>query len=60
MCGIFQEPLDEDGFPIGEESTLAEEAAAKEGTKEQAKGGTIKFGWVKGVLVSVTRTGSGN
>uniref|UniRef100_A0A4W5R5Y4 Solute carrier family 12 member 2 n=1 Tax=Hucho hucho TaxID=62062 RepID=A0A4W5R5Y4_9TELE len=51
MCGIFQEPLDEDGFPIGEESTLAEEAAAKEGTKEQTKGGTIKFGWVKGVLV---------
>uniref|UniRef100_A0A8C7U8V6 Solute carrier family 12 member 2 n=1 Tax=Oncorhynchus mykiss TaxID=8022 RepID=A0A8C7U8V6_ONCMY len=51
MCGIFQEPLDEDGFPIGEESTLAEEAAAKEGTKEQAKGGTIKFGWVKGVLI---------
>ncbi|CAB1320218.1 unnamed protein product [Coregonus sp. 'balchen'] len=48
---LDKEPLDEDGFPIGEESTLAEEAAAKEGTKEQVKGGTIKFGWVKGVLV---------
>uniref|UniRef100_A0A4W5QTY2 Solute carrier family 12 member 2 n=1 Tax=Hucho hucho TaxID=62062 RepID=A0A4W5QTY2_9TELE len=48
---LDKEPLDEDGFPIGEESTLAEEAAAKEGTKEQTKGGTIKFGWVKGVLV---------
>uniref|UniRef100_A0A8C8GQC5 Solute carrier family 12 member 2-like n=1 Tax=Oncorhynchus tshawytscha TaxID=74940 RepID=A0A8C8GQC5_ONCTS len=48
---LDKEPLDEDGFPIGEESTLAEEAAAKEGTKEQAKGGTIKFGWVKGVLI---------
>uniref|UniRef100_A0A8C7GQF5 Solute carrier family 12 member 3 n=1 Tax=Oncorhynchus kisutch TaxID=8019 RepID=A0A8C7GQF5_ONCKI len=48
---LDKETLDEDGFPIGEESTLAEEAAAKEGTKEQAKGGTIKFGWVKGVLI---------
>ncbi|XP_008334684.1 solute carrier family 12 member 2 isoform X1 [Cynoglossus semilaevis] len=36
----------EDGLANGEEPSAAEEAAAKE-----AKGGTVKFGWVKGVLI---------
>lgn len=42
----YQDPF-EDGLANGEEPSAAEEAAAKE-----AKGGTVKFGWVKGVLVS--------
>lgn len=46
-----QEPF-EDGLANGEEPSAAEEAAAALKAKE-AKGGTIKFGWVKGVLVSV-------
>uniref|UniRef100_A0A8C5CNI2 Solute carrier family 12 member 2 n=1 Tax=Gadus morhua TaxID=8049 RepID=A0A8C5CNI2_GADMO len=39
----------EDGLANGEEPSAAEEAAAL--AAKQAKGGTIKFGWVKGVLV---------
>lgn len=35
----------------GEEPSAAEEAAAL--AAKEAKGGTIKFGWVKGVLVSL-------
>lgn len=45
-----QEPF-EDGLANGEEPTAAEVAAAALAAKE-AKGGTVKFGWVKGVLVS--------
>uniref|UniRef100_G3PPC3 Solute carrier family 12 member 2 n=1 Tax=Gasterosteus aculeatus aculeatus TaxID=481459 RepID=G3PPC3_GASAC len=40
----------EDGLANGEEPSVAEEAAAALRAKE-AKGGTIKFGWVKGVLI---------
>uniref|UniRef100_A0A8C4NNE7 Solute carrier family 12 member 2 n=1 Tax=Dicentrarchus labrax TaxID=13489 RepID=A0A8C4NNE7_DICLA len=39
-----------DGLANGEEPSAAEEAAAALAAKE-AKGGTIKFGWIKGVLV---------
>lgn len=45
-----QEPF-EDGLANGEEPSAAEEAAAL--AAKEAKGGTVKFGWVKGVLVSV-------
>lgn len=45
----FQEPF-EDGLANGEEPSAAEEAAAL--AAKEAKGGTVKFGWVKGVLVS--------
>lgn len=45
-----QEPL-EDGLANGEEPSAAEEAAALMMAKE-AKGGTVKFGWIRGVLVS--------
>ncbi|CAL8344431.1 unnamed protein product [Lota lota] len=41
--------LNTDGLANGEEPTAAEESAAL--AAKQAKGGTIKFGWVKGVLV---------
>lgn len=47
----FQEPF-EDGLANGEEPSAAEEAAAL--AAKQGKGGTVKFGWVKGVLVSET------
>ncbi|XP_068452287.1 solute carrier family 12 member 2-like isoform X2 [Clinocottus analis] len=40
----------EDGLANGEEPSAAEEAAAALRAKE-AKGGTVKFGWVKGVLI---------
>uniref|UniRef100_A0A8C2X744 Solute carrier family 12 member 2 n=1 Tax=Cyclopterus lumpus TaxID=8103 RepID=A0A8C2X744_CYCLU len=40
----------EDGLANGEEPSAAEEAAVALAAKE-AKGGTIKFGWVKGVLI---------
>uniref|UniRef100_A0A8C4H0P1 Solute carrier family 12 member 2 n=1 Tax=Dicentrarchus labrax TaxID=13489 RepID=A0A8C4H0P1_DICLA len=43
-------PPFEDGLANGEEPSAAEEAAAALAAKE-AKGGTIKFGWIKGVLV---------
>lgn len=43
-----QEPF-EDGFANGDELTPAEEAAAKEAAEPK---GVVKFGWVKGVLVS--------
>ncbi|XP_054629510.1 solute carrier family 12 member 2-like [Dunckerocampus dactyliophorus] len=39
----------EDGMANGEETSAAEEAAAR--AAKEAKGGTVKFGWVKGVLV---------
>ncbi|KAG7491024.1 solute carrier family 12 member 2-like [Solea senegalensis] len=39
----------EDGLANGEEPSAAEEAAAL--AAKQAKGGTVKFGWVKGVLI---------
>lgn len=45
-----QEPF-EDGLANGEEPSAAEEAAAL--AAKEAKGGSVKFGWVKGVLVSV-------
>uniref|UniRef100_A0A8C5BLW3 Solute carrier family 12 member 2 n=1 Tax=Gadus morhua TaxID=8049 RepID=A0A8C5BLW3_GADMO len=45
---LDKEPF-EDGLANGEEPSAAEEAAAL--AAKQAKGGTIKFGWVKGVLV---------
>uniref|UniRef100_A0A8C2L0X6 Solute carrier family 12 member 2 n=1 Tax=Cyprinus carpio TaxID=7962 RepID=A0A8C2L0X6_CYPCA len=37
------------GFPNGEELTAAEIITAKE--LSESKGGTVKFGWVKGVLI---------
>nr|AZT78966.1 solute carrier family 12 member 2 like [Lateolabrax maculatus] len=46
---LDKEPF-EDGLANGEEPSAAEEAAAALKAKE-AKGGTIKFGWVKGVLI---------
>uniref|UniRef100_A0A8D0D0A1 Solute carrier family 12 member 2 n=1 Tax=Sander lucioperca TaxID=283035 RepID=A0A8D0D0A1_SANLU len=46
---VKSEPF-EDGLANGEEPSAAEEAAAALAAKE-AKGGTIKFGWVKGVLI---------
>uniref|UniRef100_A0AAR2J0X9 Solute carrier family 12 member 2 n=1 Tax=Pygocentrus nattereri TaxID=42514 RepID=A0AAR2J0X9_PYGNA len=42
------EPFD-DGIANGEEPAAAEEAAAK--VVPESKGGTVKFGWIKGVLV---------
>jgi len=45
--------LFEDGLANGEEPSAAEEAAAL--MAKEAKGGSVKFGWVKGVLVSVTK-----
>ena len=47
-CVCFQEPFD-DGFANGEELSPAEEAAAKEAAESK---GVVKFGWIKGVLVS--------
>lgn len=44
----LQEPF-EDGFANGDELTPAEEAAAKEAAEPK---GAVKFGWIKGVLVS--------
>lgn len=53
----FQEPF-EDGFANGDELTPAEEAAAKESAESK---GVVKFGWIKGVLVShVENKNSGN
>nr|XP_020450787.1 solute carrier family 12 member 2-like [Monopterus albus] len=46
---LDKEPFEE-GLANGEEPSAAEEAAAALAAKE-AKGGTVKFGWVKGVLV---------
>lgn len=45
---VFQEPF-EDGFPNGDDMSPAEEAAAKEAAESK---GVVKFGWIKGVLVS--------
>lgn len=45
---VFKEPF-EDGFANGDELTPPEEAAAKEAADNK---GVVKFGWVKGVLVS--------
>lgn len=45
---FFQEPF-EDGFPNGDDMSPAEEAAAKEAAESK---GVVKFGWIKGVLVS--------
>ncbi|MGH0186334.1 UNVERIFIED_CONTAM: hypothetical protein FKN15_021207 [Acipenser sinensis] len=42
-----QEPF-EDGYANGEETTPAQEAAAKEANEGK---GVVKFGWIKGVLV---------
>uniref|UniRef100_A0A8C2J5V0 Solute carrier family 12 member 3 n=1 Tax=Cyprinus carpio TaxID=7962 RepID=A0A8C2J5V0_CYPCA len=39
----------EEGFPYGEELTAAEIITAKE--VSDSKGGSVKFGWVKGVLI---------
>lgn len=47
LC-LFQEPF-EDGFPNGDDMSPAEEAAAKEAAESK---GVVKFGWIKGVLVS--------
>uniref|UniRef100_A0A8D3CVQ7 Solute carrier family 12 member 2 n=1 Tax=Scophthalmus maximus TaxID=52904 RepID=A0A8D3CVQ7_SCOMX len=46
---LDKEPF-EDGLSNGDEPSAAEQAAAALAAKE-AKGGTIKFGWVKGVLI---------
>ncbi|XP_013870099.1 solute carrier family 12 member 2 [Austrofundulus limnaeus] len=45
---LDKEPF-EDGLANGEEPSAAEEAAAL--MAKEAKGGTVKFGWIKGVLV---------
>uniref|UniRef100_A0AAR2IJB0 Solute carrier family 12 member 2 n=1 Tax=Pygocentrus nattereri TaxID=42514 RepID=A0AAR2IJB0_PYGNA len=45
---LDKEPFD-DGIANGEEPAAAEEAAAK--VVPESKGGTVKFGWIKGVLV---------
>ncbi|XP_026072780.1 solute carrier family 12 member 2 isoform X1 [Carassius auratus] len=45
---LDKEPFEE-GFPNGEELTAAEIITAKE--LSDSKGGTVKFGWVKGVLI---------
>lgn len=45
---VSKEPF-EDGFANGDELTPAEEAAAKEAAESK---GVVKFGWIKGVLVS--------
>ncbi|KAM7391041.1 hypothetical protein PAMP_021758 [Pampus punctatissimus] len=45
---LDKEPF-EDGLANGEEPSAAEEAAAL--AAKQAKGGMVKFGWVKGVLI---------
>nr|AGX01628.1 Na+:K+:2Cl- cotransporter 1b [Monopterus albus] len=45
---LDKEPFEE-GLANGEEPSAAEEAAAL--AAKEAKGGTVKFGWVKGVLV---------
>lgn len=47
-----QEPF-EDGLANGEEPAAADEAALKD--VPESKGGTVKFGWIKGVLVSILR-----
>uniref|UniRef100_A0A8C1PZQ1 Solute carrier family 12 member 2 n=1 Tax=Cyprinus carpio TaxID=7962 RepID=A0A8C1PZQ1_CYPCA len=39
----------EEGYPYGEELTAAEIITAKE--VSDSKGGSVKFGWVKGVLI---------
>uniref|UniRef100_A0A7N8WN68 Solute carrier family 12 member 2-like n=1 Tax=Mastacembelus armatus TaxID=205130 RepID=A0A7N8WN68_9TELE len=39
----------EDGLANGEEPSAAEEAAAL--AAKEGKGGTVKFGWIKGVLI---------
>lgn len=49
MVATGCQELFEDGLANGDERTAAEEAAAL--AAKEAKGGTIKFGWVKGVLV---------
>lgn len=45
---LDKEPF-EDGLANGEEPSAAEEAAAL--AAKEAKGGSVKFGWVKGVLI---------
>ncbi|KAG7232414.1 hypothetical protein INR49_008877 [Caranx melampygus] len=45
---LDKEPFEE-GLANGEEPSAAEEAAAL--AAKEAKGGTVKFGWVKGVLI---------
>uniref|UniRef100_A0A8B9RCN7 Solute carrier family 12 member 2-like n=1 Tax=Astyanax mexicanus TaxID=7994 RepID=A0A8B9RCN7_ASTMX len=45
---LDKEPFDE-GFANGEEPAAAEEAATK--VAPESKGGTVKFGWIKGVLI---------
>ncbi|XP_041643892.1 solute carrier family 12 member 2 [Cheilinus undulatus] len=45
---LDKEPF-EDGLANGEEPSAAEEAAAL--AAKEGKGGTVKFGWVKGVLI---------
>uniref|UniRef100_A0A7N8XDV5 Solute carrier family 12 member 9 n=1 Tax=Mastacembelus armatus TaxID=205130 RepID=A0A7N8XDV5_9TELE len=45
---LDKEPF-EDGLANGEEPSAAEEAAAL--AAKEGKGGTVKFGWIKGVLI---------
>ncbi|KAK7145418.1 hypothetical protein R3I93_013216 [Phoxinus phoxinus] len=45
---LDKEPFEE-GFPSGEELTAAEILTLKEAS--DSKGGTVKFGWIKGVLI---------
>lgn len=49
-----QEPF-EDGLVNGEEPVAADEATLKD--VPESKGGTVKFGWIKGVLVSISYLG---
>lgn len=54
LAVIGCQELFEDGLANGEEPSAAEEAAAL--AAKEAKVGSVKFGWVKGVLVSVMFT----
>lgn len=45
---LDKEPF-EDGFPSGEEFTTTETLTQKDAS--DSKGGTVKFGWIKGVLI---------
>lgn len=49
MFSVFKEPF-EDGYANGEEGTPAGDAAA---TYTPDSKGIVKFGWIKGVLVSL-------
>lgn len=52
---LYPQELFEDGLPSGEEPAAADVAALKD--VPESKGGTVKFGWIKGVLVSILYLG---